>query len=389
MKNAVMLVLVGAILAGAIGNILERQIYGPTPRERATAARISAAIKAGDQSAYDRASKDAAVDIGTRSSCGRSSRRSRSAWPAACCSIAAGRASPFLPDGDGGTVRRADRRPRRDRRGRLRRRAVSDRDRRRRAGRVDGDARGRRVPRPQKSSLARGESGAVAPTDVEWFLEGDRARGASPATLRSYGPTFAPTPHGSRARRARNRRAAARRARLRVRLAGRGLAPASRARALSALRSLHRRLARLDAPGGSTQATELLRDRAASAACRTAPREAELARLLDETLSRGTAAACATARRSSCSTAAACASARRAGLDRGDVDARAVRVLGKGGKGAACGGTASRQRRRRRRVGRPRAARRRHCRPAATRCCSASAVAASRRRPSGASSTAG
>ena len=66
MKNAVMLVLVGAILAGAIGNILERQIYGPTPRERATAARISAAIKAGDQAAYDRASKDAAVDIGTR-----------------------------------------------------------------------------------------------------------------------------------------------------------------------------------------------------------------------------------------------------------------------------------------------------------------------------------
>ena len=66
MKNAVMLVLVGAILAGGIGNILERQLYGPTLRERATAARISAAIKAGDQSAYDRASKDAAVDIGTR-----------------------------------------------------------------------------------------------------------------------------------------------------------------------------------------------------------------------------------------------------------------------------------------------------------------------------------
>ena len=66
MKNAVMLVLVGAILAGGIGNIMERQIYGPTLRERATAARISAAIKAGDQAAYDRASKDAAVDIGAR-----------------------------------------------------------------------------------------------------------------------------------------------------------------------------------------------------------------------------------------------------------------------------------------------------------------------------------
>ncbi len=66
MKNAVMLVLVAAIVAGALGNILERQIYGPTLREQATAARISAAVKAGDKSAYDRASKDAAVDIGTR-----------------------------------------------------------------------------------------------------------------------------------------------------------------------------------------------------------------------------------------------------------------------------------------------------------------------------------
>jgi hypothetical protein len=66
MKNALLLVLVAAIVAGGVGNILERQIYGPTLRERATAARISAAIKAGDQAAYDRASKDAAVDIGTR-----------------------------------------------------------------------------------------------------------------------------------------------------------------------------------------------------------------------------------------------------------------------------------------------------------------------------------
>jgi hypothetical protein len=65
-KNAVMLVLVAAVVAGALGNILERQIYGPTLREKATAARISAAIKAGDKAAYDRASKDAAVDIGAR-----------------------------------------------------------------------------------------------------------------------------------------------------------------------------------------------------------------------------------------------------------------------------------------------------------------------------------
>ncbi len=66
MKNAVMLVIVGAILAGGIGNIVERQIYGPTLRERATAARVTAAVKAGDRAAYDRASKDQAVDIGTR-----------------------------------------------------------------------------------------------------------------------------------------------------------------------------------------------------------------------------------------------------------------------------------------------------------------------------------
>ena len=66
MKNAVMLVLVAAVVAGAIGNILERQIYGPTPASAPRQARIAAAIKAGDQAAYDRASKDAAVDIGTR-----------------------------------------------------------------------------------------------------------------------------------------------------------------------------------------------------------------------------------------------------------------------------------------------------------------------------------
>jgi hypothetical protein len=65
-KNAVMLVLVAAILAGGIGNIVQRQIYGPTLQERATVARMEAAIKARDQAAYDRASKDNAVDISTR-----------------------------------------------------------------------------------------------------------------------------------------------------------------------------------------------------------------------------------------------------------------------------------------------------------------------------------
>jgi hypothetical protein len=65
-KNAVMLVLVAALVAGVIGNVAERQIYGPTASERAAAARAQAAIKAKDQAAYDRATKDAAVDIGTR-----------------------------------------------------------------------------------------------------------------------------------------------------------------------------------------------------------------------------------------------------------------------------------------------------------------------------------
>jgi 5-enolpyruvylshikimate-3-phosphate synthase len=65
-KNAVMFVLVAAILAGGIGNIVVRQIYGPTAQERATVVRMEAAIKAKDQAAYDRASKDNAVDIGAR-----------------------------------------------------------------------------------------------------------------------------------------------------------------------------------------------------------------------------------------------------------------------------------------------------------------------------------
>jgi hypothetical protein len=65
-KNAVMLVLVAAVVAGALGNVIERQIYGPTARERATAARIEAAAKARDQAAFDRATKEAAVEIGPR-----------------------------------------------------------------------------------------------------------------------------------------------------------------------------------------------------------------------------------------------------------------------------------------------------------------------------------
>jgi hypothetical protein len=65
-KNAVMLVLVAALVAGVIGNVAQRQIYGPTASERAIQAQVDAAIKAHDQAAYDRATKEQAVDISTR-----------------------------------------------------------------------------------------------------------------------------------------------------------------------------------------------------------------------------------------------------------------------------------------------------------------------------------
>lgn len=61
-----MFVLVAAVLSGAIGNVLQRQIYGPTERERAQQAKIEAAAAARDQAAFDRATKEAAVDIGPR-----------------------------------------------------------------------------------------------------------------------------------------------------------------------------------------------------------------------------------------------------------------------------------------------------------------------------------
>ena len=61
-----MLVLVAALVAGVIGNLTQRQIYGPTTTERAAQAKIDAAIKAHDQAAYDRATQEQAVDISTR-----------------------------------------------------------------------------------------------------------------------------------------------------------------------------------------------------------------------------------------------------------------------------------------------------------------------------------
>jgi len=170
----------------------------------------------------------------------------------------------------------------------------------------------------------------VTPTDVDWFLDGERARGASPATLRSYGAdlrTYAAWLEG-RARTPSTATRADVRA-FSADLAGRGLAPASRARALAALRSLHRRL---HTAGRATAdpAAELPGPRR-ERRLPDAPRESELGRLLDDRWPDGVAglrdrAALELLYGCGLRVSEACR------LDRGDVDARSVRVLGKGDK---------------------------------------------------------
>jgi hypothetical protein len=59
-------VLLLAVFAGVAGNVAQRKIYGPTERERAANARIEAARAAQDLAAFERAKKEAAVDIGPR-----------------------------------------------------------------------------------------------------------------------------------------------------------------------------------------------------------------------------------------------------------------------------------------------------------------------------------
>ena len=166
--------------------------------------------------------------------------------------------------------------------------------------------------------------------DVDWFLEGERARGATPATLRSYGAdlrTYAAWLAG------RDRTpATATRADVRAfaaDLASRGLAPASRARALAALRSFHRRL-HAAGRAGADPAAELPGPRR-ERRLPDVPREAELARLLDapwpDTVAgRRDRALLELLYGCGLRVSEACR------LDRADVDARAVRVLGKGGK---------------------------------------------------------
>jgi site-specific recombinase XerD len=170
----------------------------------------------------------------------------------------------------------------------------------------------------------------VGSTDVDWFLEGERARGASPATLRSYGADL--RTYGAWLAGRDCTPATATRADVRAYaadLAARGLAPASRARALAALRSFHRRL---HAAGRAEvdPAAELPGPRR-ERRLPDAPREAELARLLDAPWPDGVAGrrdrallellyGCGLRVSEACR------------LDRGDVDARAVRVHGKGDK---------------------------------------------------------
>ena len=225
----------------------------------------------------------------------------------------------------------------------------------------------------------------MTPTDVDWFLDGERARGASPATLRSYGAdlrTYAAWLEGRA-----QTPATATRADVRAYasdLAGRGLAPASRARALAALRSLHRRL--LTAGRATADPAAELPGPKRERRLPDAPRESELGRLLDDPWPDGEAGL---RDRATLELLYGCGLrvSEVCGLDRGDVDARSVRVLGKGDKERWC-----------RSASRPPmpwppgwptgAPRWRPVR-AATRCCSACAAGASRRPRCGASSTAG
>jgi len=170
----------------------------------------------------------------------------------------------------------------------------------------------------------------VASADVDWFLEGERARGASPATLRSYGAdlrTYAAWLAGRERTPATATRADVRA--YAADLAARGLAPASRARALAALRSFHRRLHAADR-AALDPAAELPGPRR-ERRLPDAPRESELARLLDAPWPDGVAGrrdrallellyGCGLRVSEACR------------LDRADVDARAVRVHGKGDK---------------------------------------------------------
>ena len=208
---------------------------------------------------------------------------------------------------------------------------------------------------PQKSSLARGESGTVAPTDVDWFLEGERARGASPATLRSYGAdlrTYAAWLEGraSHARRPRRGPTCA------------PTPPTSPVAASPRPRGPARwpRCARCTAGSTPPDAPRPTRPPSCPGPRRErrlpdAPRESELARLLDERWPDGTRRP---ARPRDARAAVRLRPARQRGLPpRPRRRRRPRRPRARQGRQGAAGADRRAGRRRRRRVARPRAAR--------------------------------
>jgi site-specific recombinase XerD len=175
----------------------------------------------------------------------------------------------------------------------------------------------------------RGEDARVADA-IAWFLDGLEARGASPATVRAYAGDLAAYAAWLEERGRDVERAT--RADIRGYAAALGahrLAPASRARALSAIRTLHRRL---HAAGRAPEdpAAELPGPRRPRR-LPTAPTAADVARLLDAPWHAGPLdlrdrALLELLYGCGLRAAEACT------LDLGDVGEREVRVRGKGAK---------------------------------------------------------
>jgi site-specific recombinase XerD len=178
-------------------------------------------------------------------------------------------------------------------------------------------------------AIPRGEEARVVDA-IAWFLDGLEARGASPATVRAYAGDLAAYARWLEERGTTVERAT--RADVRAyasALGARGLAAASRARTLSAIRTLHRRL---HATGRTPEdpAAELPGPRRPRR-LPSAPTAADVARLLDAPWRAGPLdlrdrALLELLYGCGLRAAEACA------LDLGDVGEREVRVRGKGAK---------------------------------------------------------